>query len=420
MGGVIMKILWTVNTFNREIASQMGLQSSHAISWVVAMSDYLKNTDVELSIAAPTKSEKITDKHINGVHYFAVPHSAECWSQVIDNVKPDVIHEYGTELSHNLLVCDAAKNIPVIVSLQGILSEYQRHYYAGIDMSTILRYSPLRDWIIPSGFITGRKNFIKRSKNEIELLTRVKYVEGRSTWDRVSALKINPGLKYYYCPRMIRREFTEADCWNLENVNRHSILVSQGNYPIKGLHFVFEAVSQLKAQYPDIKIRIAGNTLFDNINGAKRFWKTGYIRYLYDLATKLGIMPNIEFTGSKNSAEMVELLNRSHICLVPSAIENAPNSLAEGMVLGVPCIASFVGGNMDMLAHNEQGFLYCYNEPNMLAEYIKQIFESDELAKSFSAKARECARERHNPEKLINTLTGIYDSVIKIGDNGGN
>ena len=81
-------------------------------------------------------------------------------------------------------------------------------------------------------------------------------------------------------------------------------------------------------------------------------------------------------------------------------------------MLGTPCIASFVGGNMDMIKHGEEGFLYCYNEPYMLAEYITQLFESDELAETFSRNARKKAQEQHNPETLTKKLKDIYISVI--------
>ena len=408
-----MKILWTVNTFNQTVANKMGIKSSHAISWVEAMSDYLsKCDDVSLAIAAPCKLGELRKKNINGIVYYAVPQNEQSWKNVINDFQPEIIHEYGTEKNHNLIVCNVAKKIPILVSLQGILSEYQRHYYAGIDMSTILRYSPLRDWIRPSGFITGRKDFKKRAKNEKILLQKVSYVEGRSTWDRVASLKINSKLKYYFCPRMLRRPFNESEAWNINNIERHTILISQGNYPIKGVHFAFIAIAALKEKYPDIKLVITGNNMFSEIKGWHRIMRTGYVRYLYDLAKKLNILDNIRFMGTKDAIGMVQVGKRVHVAVIPSSIENAPNSLAEAMMIGTPCIASYVGGNMDMLKHNEEGFLYCYNEPYMLAEYIDQIFESDELAIRFSENSRITAKSRHSPEKLVDTLLGIYTEII--------
>lgn len=411
-----MKVLWTVNTFNPSIAKQMNIKSAHPISWVEAMCSKIKNVEgVQLAIACPNISVEMGNKRIDNVEYYAVPNNEIGWEELIKDYDPDVIHGYGTEKQHNLIVANLAnhRKIPLIISLQGILSEYQRHYYGGIDISEILRYTPIRDIIRPSGIITGRKDFIKRSKTEIELLHSVRFVEGRSTWDRVSALGINSKLDYYYCPRMLREEFYASKCWNLESVKRHTIFITQGNYPIKGVHFAFKALAILKQKYPDTKIIVTGNDMFSGMNGMHRYFQPGYMRYLYDLAKKLKILDSIHYVGSKNALEMTELFRTVHVAVIPSAIENAPNSLAEAMLIGTPCVASFVGGNMDMIDHNTEGFLYCYNEPNMLAEYISRIFDSDDLATSFSLSARNRALHDHAPEKLVNTLLGIYKDVIR-------
>ena len=380
------------------------------------MSDRLKNDNrISLAIACECDVRSGIKKEIEGIVYYVIPrkkNNHEEWKKAIEDFQPVLIHEYGTEKKHNLVVLDCAKHIPVLVSLQGILKEYEKHYYAGIDMSTILRYTPIRDLIRPSGFLRGRLDFKNRSKNEELLLKKVKYVEGRSTWDRVSALSINGNLRYYYCPRMIRRSFYSEEAWNVDRIRRHTILVSQGDYPIKGLHFAFMALALLKDKYPDVRLVVTGNDMFTSAKGFKRFFATGYHRYLYDLSQKLGIRDNIEFVGYKNSEQMANLLKGVHIANIPSSIENAPNSLAEAMLVGTPVVASFVGGNMDMIEHNREGFLYCYNEPNMLAEYISRIFDSDELAMQISTKARDRARDRHDPSKLVDLLVNIYLDIV--------
>ena len=48
----------------------------------------------------------------------------------------------------------------------------------------------------------------------------------------------------------------------------------------------------------------------------------------------------------------------------------------------------------------------------MLAEYLTQIFESDELAKKISEHARTTARKRHDPVVLEKTILDIYDTLI--------
>ncbi len=411
----MIKVLWTVNTFNSKVSKMFEIKSSHSISWVEAMSERIKDDKrVQISIATVGNVNDIKYKQLDGIEYYLVPNVSGTyyWKKIFEIIKPDIIHEYGTEKSHNIYVSQAAKDIPIVVSLQGLLSEYQHHYYAGIDFHTMLRYTPIRDIIRPSGFFSGKRDFIKRSKIEKEILLKTKYVEGRSTWDRVSALNINSNLKYYFCPRMLRRPFYECTKWDINKIDNHTVFISQGNYPIKGVHFVFMAVQKLVDKYPDIRIVVTGNDMFEKMKGIQRHFRTGYQRYLFDLAKKTGVLDRIEYVGFKNADEMAELLKKTHVAVIPSSIENAPNSLAEAMLVGTPCIASFVGGNMDMLKHDEEGYLYCYNEPNMLAEYIDRIFLSVELANKFSNNARLTALKRHDPNELVDKLINIYNSII--------
>ena len=411
-----MRILWTVNTLMPEAAKEIGLRSGHAISWVDAMSKRLAaKTDIKIAIACPHDCDKVSIFTVNNILYYVFPcrncDKVDYWDEIIRDFKPDVIHAYGTEGKHNYLLLKRHQDIPVVVSLQGILNEYRHHMYAGIDFSTMVKFTTLKELITPTGFFSGKRDYEKRSVFERRILSLAKNVEGRSSWDRVSALNINPDLEYYYCPRMIRSPFFEKT-WSLENVERHSILVHQATSPIKGLHFVLEAVSKLRAKYPDIKLYIAGTDLLHPQKMSRKIFKNGYQKYLSYLIKKYNLSSNIEYTGFLLAEQLAEQLTKVHAVVIPSSIENAPNSLAEGELVGTPTIATFVGGNMDMLEHNKDGFLYCYNEPNMLAEYITRIFESDELAMQLSQHARKTARLRHDPATLEKTILNIYETLI--------
>lgn len=415
-----MRILWTVNTLMPAVVKILGYGKGHAISWVDAMSKRLiKREGINLAMATTGAVSKVKKYVIDNITYYILPANSgvvDYWQNILDDFKPDVIHAYGTEHSHNVLLFQNHNIVPIIGSLQGILTEYQHHYYGGLDFSTMLKYSKFQDLFTTTGFFSGRNYFIKCSENEKNQLNNLKYVEGRSTWDRVSVMNINPELKYFYCPRMIRTPFFDYE-WSVEKMERHSLFVSQALTPLKGLHFVLMAVAKLKGRYPDIKLYVAGYDRFHPQKLRQKITCSGYVNYIKHLMKELDVEGNVCFTGILNAQQMAEKMASVNVVVIPSSIENAPNSLAEAEIVGTPTIATFVGGNMDMLKHNEEGFLYCYNEPNMLAEYITQIFESDELSMKFSHNAKITARKRHDPQTLEDTLINIYKSVIAIHNN---
>jgi len=121
----------------------------------------------------------------------------------------------------------------------------------------------------------------------------------------------------------------------------------------------------------------------------------------------------IIFTGILNEKQMCERYLKSHIFVCPSSIENSPNSLGEAMILGVPCVASDVGGVTDLLKHREEGFVYQADAPYMLAHYVCEIFSNDELALQFSKKSREHAKITHNVQTNLNNLINIYRQICK-------
>ena len=110
---------------------------------------------------------------------------------------------------------------------------------------------------------------------------------------------------------------------------------------------------------------------------------------------------------------MAQKLAQMQVCVVPSVIENAPNSLAEAMIIGTPCVASYVGGNADMIDNGLGGYLYRATESPMLAERISNVFENSQDAFEKANYAKKTARKRHDPLTLEKTIINIYEDVVR-------
>ena len=127
---------------------------------------------------------------------------------------------------------------------------------------------------------------------------------------------------------------------------------------------------------------------------------------------RLHLERNVVFTGPLDEEKMCQRYLKSHVFVCPSSIENSPNSLGEAMVLGVPCVASDVGGVSDMLKHKDEGFVYQTDAPYMLAHYVCEIFENEDLALKFSKNAREHALTTHDRDANTRRLIEIYRDII--------
>ena len=108
---------------------------------------------------------------------------------------------------------------------------------------------------------------------------------------------------------------------------------------------------------------------------------------------------------------MVNAMLASNIYVSPSAIENSPNSLCEAQLLGMPTIASYVGGTPTIADDGKATEMYRYEEVEMLADKIIKIFESGPDRERIRY-ARELALNRHDASRNVNDLLNIYRSII--------
>ena len=235
---------------------------------------------------------------------------------------------------------------------------------------------------------------------------------GRTTWDYACVKQINSQIQYIYCGEILSPVFGEK-VWDVKNIARHRIFVSQGSYPLKGLHKLIEAFPMILKAYPDSEIVVAGPNILDDRTLIARIKRTTYAKYIIKLIQKLQIPKDkIRFTGSLKADEMLEQYLYANVYVLPSAIENSPNSLGEAMLLGMPCVASCVGGVQDMVRDKVDGFLYPFDESYMLAHYICEIFKDDEMARKMGAKARESARRRFDTNEVVKITASTYRRIM--------
>lgn len=329
------------------------------------------------------------------------------WKQVNEQVHPDIVHIHGTEYTHGLAYVNVCGSHNVVVSIQGMKSVYCSYFYKGLSASEILRNVTLRD--IFKGSIFAEKRWFERtSKYEVELLSKVHHIIGRTSWDRAHTWAINHDAQYHFCNETLRDEFYKGVTWSYDTCIKHSIFVSQAGYPIKGLHQLLRAMPLIIRHYPDAKIRVAGAdiTKCDGIRGMIHF--TGYGKIVRSMIKLYKLESHIEFTGPLNAKEMCNEYINANVFVSPSSIENSPNSLGEAQIIGVPCVSSYVGGSMDMMSGDEKN-LYRFDEIEMLAYKVCEIFKNG----SDQVDMKEIAKIRHDRRTNQLHLVNIYKTIIQ-------
>ncbi len=374
-----MKVLWITNIMMPPLAKAKALPVPAIGGWMYSsLKRLFTQNDIEMAVATVYNGKLYDTSCIDNIKYYLIPLDGKkaveynpgieaYWHRIHDEFHPDVVHIHGSEYPHGLAYINACGPSGVVVSIQGLISVYTRYYASGIAFSDTKK-TTFRDKIRRDGILRGQKSFEKRGRFEIELLSHVNHIIGRTEWDKAHAWAINPKAQYHHCGETLRDSFYNHR-WVYEKCEPHSIFVSQASYPIKGVHMLFEALPLILHHYPDTKVYVAG---YDST--VAPWWRIGsYGKYLKKMIARRGISEHIEFTGMLDEKAMCDRYLKSNLFVCCSAIENSPNSLGEAQLLGMPYVASFVGGVPEIAGMNAD-VLYRFEETEMLAKKICDIF----------------------------------------------
>ena len=420
-----MKILWIVNNIMPKLAEKTGLTASASGSWLIDLSNQLsQKKDVMLAIAA-VGGKQFAKYELDNITYYLLPGTGKdmlfytkkyekIWREVNNEFQPDIVHLYGTEYTHGLAFLRANPNVKAIVSVQGIISRIKDVMFDGLPKHFDFKYATLKECIKMNGLYPRYCLYKRNSKYEQEILQRVKYASVVNSWDYAVAKNINHDLEFFPLEYNLRNSFYDAKKWDLNQVDRMQIFAAPGGDPIKGLHILLKAIAIVKRSYNNIKLVVPGI----NASRGEIVVDSGYKKYLRKLIKKLDIKENVEFVGRLKEEQMVQSMQRSHMVVIPSAIEGTSLVLREAMYLGVPCIASFRGGMADFIADKEDGFLYDFSEYSYLALRIQTLLENDEIAKQFSQRGAMKAAVAHNRERNVENNLQMYKKIFSEVDDG--
>ena len=107
---------------------------------------------------------------------------------------------------------------------------------------------------------------------------------------------------------------------------------------------------------------------------------------LLKLVESKGLQKYILFLGWRS--DVPELLHLSDIYVASSKSEGLGLNLIEAMACSIPVIATINRGHMEIVKHEQNGFLVDINDSKMMAEYVLQLYSDNALRKKITAQAQ--------------------------------
>lgn len=431
------RVLWICNIMLPVIAKELGLSYSNREGWLTGIFNQLageKDKKIELGICFPVtewagelKKERVSPLVVRGVPCYGFVEDLahperydvsmeESFAEIMADFKPDMIHIFGTEFPH-ALAAEKAFGRPekTLVGIQGLCGEIARVYQAGLP-DDVYRKRTFRDIIRKDSLMQQQEKFVKRGELEKEIIKLAGHITGRTRFDKEGTERINPGAVYHVMNETMRDSFYEG-AWSLGACEKHSIFFGQGDYPLKGFHFMLEAMPDILQKYPDAKLYVAGNSIMNYSTLKDKLKISAYGKYLLSLVKKYGLEDKVIITGRLTEKEMKERFLKANVFVCASVLENSPNTVGEAMLLGVPVVASYAGGIPDMITDGADGLLFENKNAEMLAGKVLEIFAANENGaakkrlEALSSVAKERAHHVHDGASNYNRLLEIYEEM---------
>jgi glycosyltransferase involved in cell wall biosynthesis len=293
----------------------------------------------------------------------------------LGTLKPDLVHAHDAT-RYGYVCLTAAEQEPVVIVIHGISRQEQRFERSPIGRARFL----LAGSLLERYCIRHARYVLQPTPYAAALFGRE--LRGR-TWE---------------VPNPVADGF-----FGLERDPVPGRILYAGTIiPLKRVLDLVEALGTVSAALPEAHLRVAGGGL-----------GSPYGRRVQARVRELELDSRVTFLGALSSRELVDEYRRASVLVLPSAQENSPVVIAEAMAVGVPVVATRVGGVSYLVDEGRTGFIVEAGDVSALAERIVEVLADPTGASLLGANARERA-ERFRARAVAERVREVYAEVLRL------
>jgi glycosyltransferase involved in cell wall biosynthesis len=174
---------------------------------------------------------------------------------------------------------------------------------------------------------------------------------------------------------------------------RKYVLFAARLVPEKGAHYLIEAFRRVST---DHSLIIAGEAPASG----------GYEQQLLDMAKG---DKRIRFLGRVQGRLLEELFSNAALFAQPSELEGLSIGLLEGMSYGIPCLASDIPENREVVG--DAGLLFRNKDVDDLEQRLDWALSNADAVAQLAAKGRARVQELFTWERVVDQLEALYKRV---------
>ena len=263
---------------------------------------------------------------------------------------------------------------------------------------------------ISSLFLPKRIKFIFSEHNDYNRRRSIKFFKvidsfTYSRYDKIVCVskQVEKAL-IMWCPKtsckviVIKNAIPVSDKSNFEGEKLYDIIFVGRLEKQKGVNILLKAIQILEEKYHrSLRVAIVGDGSLMND--------------LKELALQYDINEYTYFLGVRK--DVLELMRKAFIFVLPSRWEGFGLVLLEAMSVGVPIIATKVGGIPEVIEDGKDGILVEPENPEELSNAILRLLDNKELRSLVSSNAYKKVKGEYSIEKYTKTLLNLYKELTK-------
>lgn len=166
--------------------------------------------------------------------------------------------------------------------------------------------------------------------------------------------------------------------------------------PEKGQALLLRAAARVKSEYPGVRVLFAGTGPLE-----------GELRQLAD---ELGLTADVSFLGYVR--DMPSLYAAADLVVQSSLTEGLPNAMLETAFLGIPVVATSVGGTAEVIEHGVSGWLVEPGSVGALERGIRAFLEQPLRFAKMARAGRQVIESNFNFDVRTEEQTRIYQECV--------
>ena len=426
-------------------------QEDSEVPWLRSSIEHLKKAGVEIQVLAPSykglKSHDIDGTHVNRFRYapaaweiltheegapskmaskpwlqlLAIPYIINGFIQclrICRKWRPDVIHAHWP-FPHAYIALGAAKlfKIPLVLN------------FHGAELLLIRK----KKWVKPLlKFAIGRAQavFANSSFTASKIKTLKNVNVEWSPYGTTLETKDNSGVILNEREDNLKRRESQPCLHGYDRASKvgatpHPVTITphavNGKFKIlfvgrhierKGIRYLIEAAKYLPRDKFEIRI-VGGGDLTEQLKQQAALLDER--RETKDERTQSA---SIIFTGKLSPEDLANEYRTANVFTLPAIVDSKGDTeglgvvLIEAMELGLPIVASNVGGIPDVVIDGESGILVPEKDPEALADAFKRLEENPSLIEKLLVGARKRINECFTWNGIIERQIDVYNKVI--------